>query len=228
MNMSRKSLENSIANTPAQRILNELKMKGSLTAGELGETLGVTKEAVRLQLVRLAEQGLVEAASEAHGVGRPTQKWRLKGLAHSVFPDAHDELAVQLIEQIRRTLGEQALNKVIAARDETLRGSYKEEMQGASSLRERVRRLAVIRNREGYMCEWRTEGKEYLLIENHCPICAVATACQGFCQSELETFKSVLGPGVDVRREEHLMNGDRRCTYRITARGGQPRSGERI
>jgi predicted ArsR family transcriptional regulator len=221
MNMSSKSLENSATGSPAQRILNELKMKGPQTAGELGKSLGVTGEAARLQLVRLAEQGLVEAASEAHGVGRPSQKWRLKALAHSVFPDAHDELAVQLIEHIRRTLGEEALNKVIAARDEVLRTGYREEMQGASSLRERVRRLAAIRDREGYMCEWRAEGKEYVLTENHCPICAVATACQGFCQTELQTFKSVLGPGADVRREEHLMNGDRRCTYRITTRRGR-------
>jgi predicted ArsR family transcriptional regulator len=86
--MSRKSLENAATGSPAQRILNELKMKGPQTAGELGNTLGVTGEAARLQLVRLAEQGLVEAASEAHGVGRPSQKWRLKALAHSVFPDA--------------------------------------------------------------------------------------------------------------------------------------------
>ena len=192
-------------------------MRGPQTAEQLGKTLGVTKEAARLQLVRLAEQDLVEAASEAHGVGRPSQKWRLKTLAHSVFPDAHDELAVQLIEHIRATLGEGALNKVIAARDEVLRTSYREKMQGASSLRERVRRLAAIRNGEGYMCEWRAEGKQYVLIENHCPICAVANACQGFCQTELQTFKSVLGPDVDVRREEHVMNGDRRCTYRITA-----------
>jgi predicted ArsR family transcriptional regulator len=215
MNMSRQHLENSDDVTPAQRILKELKMKGPQTAAELSRTLGVTGEAARLQLVRLAAQGLVEATSEARGVGRPSQKWRLKSLGHGVFPDAHDQLAVQLIDHIRKTLGESALNKVIGARDETLRTNYRVEMQGASSLRERVRRLAALRDGEGYMCEWKSEGKEYVLIENHCPICAAATACQGFCQTELETFKSVLGPGVDVRREEHLMNGDRRCTYRV-------------
>jgi predicted ArsR family transcriptional regulator len=218
MNMSRQRLENSDAVTPAQRILKELKMKGPQTTAELSRTLGVTGEAARLQLVRLAAQGLVEATSEARGVGRPSQRWRLKSLGHEVFPDGHDQLAVQLIDQIRKTLGESALNKVIAARDETLRANYRDEMQGTSSLRERVRRLAALRDEEGYMCEWKSEGKEYVLIENHCPICAVATACQGFCQTELETFKNVLGPGVEVRREEHLMTGDRRCTYRIRAR----------
>jgi predicted ArsR family transcriptional regulator len=213
--MSSIHLENSRSGSAAQRILNELKLKGPQTAAELGKTLGVTGEAARLQLVRLASQGLVEAFSEVHGVGRPSQKWHLKALGHGTFPDTHDQIAVQLIDHIRKTLGEDALIKIIAARDETIRANYSVEIQGAASLRERVKRLAAIRNREGYMCEWRSEGKEYVLVENHCPICAVATACQGFCQTELETFKKVLGPGVDVRREEHLMNGGRRCTYRI-------------
>src|SRR5262245_20510500 len=135
MNMSRQHLENSDAATPAQRILKELKMKGPQTAAELSKTLGVTGEAARLQLVRLAAQGLVEATSEARGVGRPSQRWRLKSLGHEVFPDGHDQLAVQLIDHIRKTLGESALNKVIAARDEALRTNYRDEMQGTSSLR---------------------------------------------------------------------------------------------
>ena len=61
-----------------------------------------------------------------------------------------------------------------------------------------------------------------LLVENHCPICAAATACQGFCTSELDIFRAVLGPGVTVERSEHIVGGDRRCAYRIaTAKQGR-------
>ncbi|ARO29186.1 transcriptional regulator domain-containing protein [Rhizobium sp. NXC14] len=45
---------------------------------------------------------------------------------------------------------------------------------------------------------------------------AAATACAGFCRSELETFRAVLG--ADVERSEHILTGARRCAYRITAR----------
>jgi predicted ArsR family transcriptional regulator len=211
-------LENSGSETPARRILKELKMRGALTATELGSLLGVTGEAARLQLVRLAEQGVVEATSEIRGVGRPSQKWLLTELGHDMFPDAHDQLAVQLIDHIRKTLGDDALNQVLDARDKSLRATYRSEMDGANSLRERVRRLAKIRDREGYMCEWRADGKDYLLIENHCPICDVASTCRGLCETELDTFRAVLGPDADVRREEHVMNGDRRCLYRISPR----------
>ena len=69
------------------------------------------------------------------------------------------------------------------------------------------------------MAEWsRSRNGSFVLIENHCPIRVAAQACQGLCSSELELFRSVLGRAVSIRREEHLLAGDRRCTYRITAR----------
>ena len=55
------------------------------------------------------------------------------------------------------------------------------------------------------MAESRAEGDGYVLIENHCPICVAATACQGFCRSELDTFREVLGPDVSVERIEHIV-----------------------
>ena len=81
---------------------------------------------------------------------------------------------------------------------------------------ERVARLAEARTREGYMAESRAEGEGYVLVENHCPICVAATACQGFCRTELDTFRQVLGPDASVERTEHIIAGDRRCVYRIS------------
>ena len=63
------------------------------------------------------------------------------------------------------------------------------------------------------------EGGGFLLVENHCPICAAANACQGFCSTELELFRTVLGPGVEVERVEHIVSGDQRCAYRVTLSG---------
>jgi predicted ArsR family transcriptional regulator len=61
------------------------------------------------------------------------------------------------------------------------------------------------------------DGAGLLFIENHYPICAAAAACRGFCASELDIFRSALGPGVTVDRAEHIIAGDRRCVYRIAA-----------
>jgi predicted ArsR family transcriptional regulator len=133
------------------------------------------------------------------------------------FPDAHGELTAQLIHSIRTQLGEAVLERLIDSRSAESKANYATALEGASDLGERVSRLARARAREGYMAESWAEGDGYVLVENHCPICVAATACQAFCRSELDTFREVLGPGVSVERTEHITAGDRRCVYHITS-----------
>jgi predicted ArsR family transcriptional regulator len=51
----------------------------------------------------------------------------------------------------------------------------------------------------------RQRDGSFLLIENHCPICAAASACQGLCREELILFSSVLGNDVSVERTDHIL-----------------------
>lgn len=201
---------------PADRILLALKARGPLSTAELAKLLGVTGEATRQQLLRLEAEGLIQGRREGGGVGRPRQRWSLTGPAQQRFPDTHPELTVQLIRTIEQTLGAPALDRVIDARQEAQRQVYLTALRGARTLRERLDRLAAIRSAEGYMAAVRKEGDGWLLIENHCPICAAARACQGFCRSELALFREVLGQGVEVERVEHVLAGGRRCAYRVS------------
>ena len=192
-----------------------LKTRVPQTAADLGAALGITGEAARQQLLKLAGDGLVEATAEARGVGRPSQLCRLTASGHARFPDTHAELTVQLIHTVKAVLGEEALERLITAREQETRVTYAAALEGAVDLRERVARLSAIRNREGYMAEWRVEGDGYLLIENYCPICAAATPCQGLCRTELELFREALGAEAMVTRVDHFLAGARRCAYRI-------------
>lgn len=194
-----------------------LKMQGALTAAALGRQLGTTGEAARQQLVRLADEGLVSASSSTpSGVGRPTQLWSLTPSAQARFPDTHAALTVQILNIIRASLGEAALDSIITRREDDTRAVYEAAMSGRTSLRERVAALADLRAAEGYMADWRElEDGSILLVENHCPICAAATSCQGFCRAELQVFRTVLGPTAQVERTEHIATGARRCTYVI-------------
>lgn len=71
------------------------------------------------------------------------------------------------------------------------------------------------------MSEWsRQDDGSWLLVENHCPICAAATVCQGFCRDELSLFRDLLGDRVSVNRGDHILAGARRCAYRIEAAAG--------
>src|SRR5262249_57536542 len=96
--------------------------------------------------------------------------------------------------------------------------AYVSALEGADDLGERVARLAEARTREGYMAESRAEGGDYVLVENHCPICVAATECQGFCRAALDTFREVLGPDASVERIEHILERDRRAASPIPLR----------
>jgi len=201
----------------SDRLLMALKMRGPQPSAVLGNQLGITGEAARQQLLRLEEQGLVRSRSEIRGVGRPAAMWHLTEAAESRFPDAHAQLTVDLIGTIRAELGQSAVDTVIAARERDTKGAYQRAMEGTESLPERIATLATVRSSEGYMAEWAKEADgSYVLVENHCPICAAAATCQDFCRAELNVFRDVLGAGVQVEREEHIVKGARRCAYRIT------------
>ena len=202
--------------SPAERVLMALKMHGALSSAAVGARLGTSGEAARQQLARLAEEGLVVASSAAKGVGRPTQSWSLTSAAQARFPDTHAALTVQLLGIVRNSLGEAALDTLISSREAETRAAYEAALSDCASLRERVAALADLRTAEGYMADWREEADgSFVLVENHCPICAAATACQGFCRAELDVFRAVLGLETEVVRSEHIVAGGRRCSYAI-------------
>lgn len=214
--MSSDDLEKSrTPRSAADRLLTLLKTRGPQTASDLGAALGTTGENARQQLARLAAEGLAEAHAETRGVGRPVQLWQLTEAGNARFPDAHAELTVQLLRAVRSTFGSAGLDKLIDARESETLANYRREMDGIGSIEGRVSKLAEIRSREGYMAEWREEDGAFMLIENHCPICAAALACQNFCRSELAVFQEAIGPDAAVERLDHILAGARRCAYRI-------------
>ncbi|WP_428410024.1 helix-turn-helix transcriptional regulator [Hyphococcus sp.] len=209
----------SAAQTPATRdaILNMLKREGELCASQIGPALGVTPMAARLQLYALEAEGLVEARSEAKGRGRPLKIWSLTEASARVFPDAHQSLAVEMIQSVEELFGAEGLAKFVKKHGDMQRKAYGEKLAKAKTLGERVKGLAKARTDEGYMAEAKKDGRDWLLIENHCPICSAAKACTGLCAGELKVFSDVLGKDVKVTREEHILAGARRCAYRVKA-----------
>ncbi|MBB4568388.1 helix-turn-helix transcriptional regulator [Rhizobium leucaenae] len=203
--------------SPVNRILILLKTDGPQLASTIGGALGISSEAARQQLTKMGEEGLVEPVTEAaSGRGRPRQLWHLTAAGNRQFPDGHADLTATLLATMTRQLGQSAVDAVISARETETLKRYRSEIDVTADLPSRVATLAAIRTREGYMADhWQEEDGSLVLVENHCPICAAATVCAGFCRSELETFCATLA--ADVEREEHILLGARRCAYRIRA-----------
>lgn len=200
----------------SDQILLLLKSKGPAQTKALAEAVGVTRQAARLQMEKLAGEGLVEHVTERAGVGRPRRSWSLTAKGDQRFPDTHAQMTVELIEAVRAEFGDEGMDRLVARREKATEVGYRKALEGASSLEDRLDRLAAVREAEGYMAQWsRQDDGTYLLVENHCPICAAASACQGFCRSELELFEMMLAPA-KVERAEHILAGARRCAYLVT------------
>ncbi|WP_047095601.1 helix-turn-helix transcriptional regulator [Chryseobacterium lactis] len=200
----------------ADRILMFLKMRGEATSLLISEELSITKEGARKHLLNLAQEGLIQPTVKSEGVGRPSTYYTLteKGLAQ--FPDTHAEITVQLLKSVKNLLGENALDLLISDREKNTHDRYEKALAKTKNLEQRLEVLVVARSKEGYMAEWKKEGKDYFLIENHCPICAAATECQGFCRAELSNFQSLLGKEYTVERVDHIISGGQRCVYKIS------------
>jgi predicted ArsR family transcriptional regulator len=207
-------------------IVRLLKTRGAMDATQVAARLGLTAMAVRQHLYQLQREKLVTAEPRPVPLGRPAKYWRLTREADRLFPDAYAEVSLALIEAVRDAFGEAGVKRVLESRYARQRAEYLRRIPPSLPLGEKVQKLAHIRTEEGYMVEVKPAGEgTFLLAENHCPICAAATVCQGFCATELDLFRAVLGPGVVVERGEHILSGERRCAYRIAPKPEECRQG---
>ncbi|ODN43170.1 helix-turn-helix transcriptional regulator [Piscirickettsia litoralis] len=198
------------------KILYLLKTKGPKMAQELADTLELTSMGARQQLHRLEQEGLVSHYEDNAQRGRPKRFWCTTEKAEQQFPDSHAELAVSLIQSINSAFGENGLDQIIQTREHQMLKLYQQEIDQHNHLENKLKALAKLRRQEGYMAEVKKADDCFYLLENHCPICIAAKHCQNFCRSELEVFQNVLGDKVKVSRTEHIIQGARRCAYKIT------------
>ena len=104
-----------------RRLMELLKRRGPITAIDLAGALGLTDVAIRQHLEALAEKGLVASEPQPtgghiRGRGRPSMAWSLTELGGEIFPDRHADLTVGLLEAMKKSLGEEALLRIVEVR----------------------------------------------------------------------------------------------------------------
>lgn len=213
--MAKKAQTQETAVRTRRAIVKLLKQEGSLDAETLASQLGVTAMAVRQHLYALQDEQLVTYQEEPRPMGRPAKRWQLTAAADRLFPDSYAELTLSLLNSVKEAFGEAGLDRLLEIRTRQQLEVYAQHMEEQASLRERLSTLAEVRTQEGYMAAVHPQADgTFLLVENHCPICAAAAACTGLCAQELEIFQSVLGDA-DIQRVEHIISGARRCAYQV-------------
>ncbi|MPY23501.1 transcriptional regulator [Shewanella psychropiezotolerans] len=200
----------------SEKIIQLLKTQGPLTAKVLASELSLTTMGVRQHMQGLEDDGDVIFEDKKAARGRPTRFWSLTSKSNSHFSDRHEELSVQLIDSVITVFGDSGLEKLITHREQASLALYQQSMLDKTSLIDKLNALAELRSREGYMASIVEDESCYWLMENHCPICAAASKCLNFCRSELNLFQTILSDEATVSREEHIIEGARRCAYRVT------------
>ncbi|PMK05010.1 metalloregulator ArsR/SmtB family transcription factor [Vibrio sp. 10N.261.55.A7] len=199
----------------SEKILQTIKEKGEITAKQLALDLEMTTMGARQHLQILEDDGLLEYHDLKVKVGRPTRHWSLTEKGHSQFADRHGDLTIQMIDAVERIFGQEGMEKVAAEREKQTLIAYQKLIADSQTLEEKLVKLVQQRRSEGYMAELESLQDGFLLIENHCPICKAAIRSSVLCASELNVFQALLGEDYQVNRTEHIVQGQRRCAYKI-------------
>ncbi|WP_070970484.1 helix-turn-helix transcriptional regulator [Vibrio sonorensis] len=197
------------------RILQIIKRDGAVTAKQLAEELKITTMGARQHLQGMEDDGVLAFEDVKVKVGRPTRHWSLTKKGHGQFADRHGELTIQVIDAIEAIFGQDGVEKVTAEREQQTLSLYQKALARCNSIEDKLEELVKLREQEGYMAELEKTDSGYRLIENHCPICKAAERCPSLCKSELSIFQTLLGKEFEIKRREHIILGERRCTYDI-------------
>jgi predicted ArsR family transcriptional regulator len=195
-------------------VLTALKRHGPMHAADLAAEVGVTVAAVRRQLGRLEEDGLVVSRAEAaDGRGRPAHRYELTPTAESLFPKRYGDLTTELLGYLGGPESEEISELFERRRIRRVDGA-KARLAGLAP-DEQVAELARILDEDGYLADLeRMDDGGWRIIEHNCAILSVASGYRQACSSEIGFIREAL-PGRRVERVAHIMDGAHVCSYEI-------------
>ncbi len=193
-----------------ERLLR-LLLTGEHSVTALASALGVTKNAVRAQLLTLEKEGLVAAKGEERTARRPSALYGLATGAESSFSRAYPAAFSRLIRVLSRRLSAEEfvrtmreLGKAMAAAGPQADGDTEERIEAAR------RRLSSL----GSATELDRSGGKLILSTDTCPI-GEAVAMDGRCCLSMAAMIEAITGFPVVERCDH---GDHpHCRFEIKA-----------
>jgi predicted ArsR family transcriptional regulator len=201
-----------------RRAIVQLLLGGAITAGEIGERLGISAAGVRRHLDALIDAGDAESHAAAvwqhHGRGRPAKRYRLTAAGRAKLDHAYDDLAVAAMRQLRELGGDEAIRTFARRRIDAILGEPDQasdaDVEGAAN------RIAAALTEAGYATTTtRVTGAidGVQICQHHCPVSHVAEEFPELCETEREAFAELLG--THVQRLATIVNGDSACTTHV-------------
>jgi predicted ArsR family transcriptional regulator len=155
------------------------------------------------------------APAEEHRRGRPESVYTLTPAAREHFPNAHRELATDLVE----FLSEEQLKRFFERRAARLEAEYAPRLAGLD-FQGRVRELAKLATEHGHMAEVvELPGGGLGIRHCNCPIQDVAARTSLPCINEQQMYERLLG--TPVSRSTWMREAASDCTYEVKESGGK-------
>ncbi len=208
------NLHNGNESTPASILMRLLKRSGGLTIKEIVREMGVTTNAVRIQINKLEAAGLIEARRENKGRGRPHLIYTLTEKANKVFPRNYEELLSVLLEKVLRIDGNGDKQVILAGLVEKMTERFGEQIK-SDNPDERLREFVALLKDRGIMVDIeRDEASGAMLLkEFSCPYSEIARAFPEICEIEKDTLARLINTPVFLSQCMH--EGHNHCQFRI-------------
>ena len=201
-----------------RNVLYAVRRRGEATAEQVAESLGMTVSGARQHLSALVDRGLADAAESAEPTGRRGRRslvYAVTPEGDALFPQAYGELTNELLGFLDDEAPE-TVNRLFARRRDARTTAALARLAPLDGLEAKVDELARILDEDGYLASWTAEADgSFLIVEHNCAIWAVASRYGQACSSEIEFIQTVLEPA-KVERTSHMIEGARRCAYRVT------------
>jgi predicted ArsR family transcriptional regulator len=202
-------------------VVQLLLQSGSITAGQIGDQLGLSAAGVRRHLDALIEAGEAESAPAAAwqqaGRGRPAKRYRLTPTGRGKLDHAYDDLASAAMRQLREIGGEDAVRTFARRRIDAILSDVPAAPSDADSdVEAAAEGIAVALSRAGYVASTARVGGPIhgvQICQHHCPVSHVAEEFPELCETEQQAMAEVLG--THVQRLATIVNGNCACTTHV-------------
>jgi len=200
-----------------QQILEILKHRGQATVEEIVHDLeqirgSITAVTVRHHLSKLQHDGLIEIPEMLHRStpGRPQYIYSLSSQGMTHFPNNYQQLASNLLDQMRQNLPDSQVNVIIEGIADTMAD---EARLPHGTVEERLDSVVTYLTAHGYEAHWEPHAEGYVLCMSNCPYHQLAQHDDALCKIDMRLIAKALG--VVPRMISHVAEGQEACSYLI-------------
>ncbi len=194
------------------RILQTLLYRPNSSINELAEAVGINAISVRHHLTNLQADGLVVAAEERHGVGRPRLVYYLTEKGLERFPSRYLTLTNRLLEQLKESFSETTVNKLFIQMAKDLASNYAQRVSSLP-MEKKLDFVKEVMVEEGFSLEWEKNGNQYEIHEITCPYYHIGQQHPEVCAVDQTILSTILD--IPTEKIRCVLNGDKHCTYVI-------------